>query len=88
MQENKILQENGDFRAVELSNVSGQDVYYLVLKFLSATIGNWHHMMAVLEHYGGFNAQEGTYAEDIFIVCPLLLLFKNVYTVGLRVVLF
>ena len=35
-----------------------------------------------------FNAQEGTDAEGIFIVSPHLLLFKNVYTAVLRVVLF
>ena len=79
MQENKILQENNDFRALGLINVSGQDVYFLVLKCLSATIGNEHHMMAVLEQYGDLNAQEGIDAEGIFIVCPLL--FKNDYTV-------
>ena len=45
--------------------------------------------MAV-EHYRDLNARKGMHAEGILIVCPLLLLSKNVSTVVqvLRVVLF
>ena len=58
-----------DFSALGLgNNEAGQDVYYLVIKCSAATIGNRHHMMAVLEHYGDFNAQEGTDAEGIVTV--------------------
>ena len=84
MQENNIL-ENGDFSALGLSNVSGQDVYYLELKCLSATIGNRHHMMAVLEH--SETLIKKAQMLKVFLLC-FLLLFKNVYTVVLRVILF
>ena len=47
--------------------MSGQDEFYIVLKCLSATIGNTHHKIAVLEHYRNFNAQEGTDAEGIVL---------------------
>ena len=38
---------------------------YVLLKCLSAIIGNRHQMMAVLEHYGDFGAQEGTDTKGI-----------------------
>ena len=57
-----------DFSALGLgNNEAGSDMYYLVIKCSAATIANRHHMMAVLEQYGDFNAQEGTDKEGIVV---------------------
>ena len=57
-----------DFSALGLgNNEAGSDVYYLVIKCSAATIANSYHMMAVLEQYVDFNAQEGTDAEGIVV---------------------
>ena len=57
-----------DFSALGLcNNEAGSDMYYLVIKCSAATIANRHHMMAVLEQFGDYNAQEGTDNEGIVV---------------------